>query len=112
LSEGGKEQEQEYVIVVIWMNEGECVIINYYTPCRKLELGQITQIIGLGGNKLVVCGDFNAHSTLWGGIRTDATGEVIEELLEERNMVCLNDGRGTRIDTYREHFSIRFNFSF
>jgi len=63
LSVGGKEQEQEYVIVVIWMNEGECVIINYYNPCRKLELGQITQIVGLGSNKVVVCGDFNAHST-------------------------------------------------
>ncbi|XDV52299.1 hypothetical protein PO909_021042 [Leuciscus waleckii] len=104
VSVGGKEQE--YVSVAIWTNEGECVIINYYNPCRKLELGQITQIVGLDGNKVVVCGDFNAHSTLWGGVRTDANGEVIEELLEERNMVCLNDGRGTRIDVHTGNISV------
>ena len=54
---------------------------------------------GLDGKRVIVCGDY-AHSTLWGGIKTDTNGEVIEELLEERNMVCLNDGRGTRIDVH------------
>lgn len=30
--------------------------------------------------------------------RTDSNGEVIEEMLSERNMVCVNDGRKTRVD--------------
>lgn len=48
MSVGGKEQE--YVTVEIWTSEGELVIINYYNPCRKLELGQmVTQMVGLDG---------------------------------------------------------------
>lgn len=33
-----------------------------------------------------------------GGEHTDANGLVVEELLDERELVCLNDGRGTRLD--------------
>ena len=33
-----------------------------------------------------------------GGTHTDTNGRVIEELMEERDYVCLNDGRGTRVD--------------
>lgn len=32
------------------------------------------------GHKKVVCGDFNAHSTLWGDTKTDVNGEVTEVL--------------------------------
>lgn len=61
-------------------------------------MDKLTQIEGMDGNRVMLCADFNAHSTLWGGARTDANGVVIEELLEEKGMVCVNDGRGTRID--------------
>lgn len=64
-----------------------------------------------------MCGDFNARSTLWGGVRTDANREVNEELLVGKDMVCLNDGRGTKLDVhtgnstqYSVVFGTRFNF--
>jgi hypothetical protein len=47
--------------------------------------------------KIICCGDFNAHSTLWDK-RDDGNGAVIEELMEMKDLVCLNDGRGTRIN--------------
>ncbi len=53
-----------------------------------------------------MCGDFNAHSTLWGGKRTDANGEVTEELLDEKNMVRLNVRRGTRVDVHTGNPSV------
>ena len=34
---------------------------------------------------------------MWGGNHTDTNGKVIEELMEDKNLVCLNDGRGTRM---------------
>ena len=92
--EVGRGNEQEYVTIEIQTSEGEFIMINDYNPCRKLDLSRLMQIEGLDGKRVIACGDFNAHSTLWGGIKTDTNGEVIEELLEERNMVCLNDGRG------------------
>lgn len=33
---------------------------------------------------------------LWGSDHTDTNGEVVEELIEERSLACVNDGRGTR----------------
>ena len=44
------------------------------------------------------CGDFNAHSTLWGGLWTDVNGQVLAELLDEKCLISLNNDRGTRID--------------
>lgn len=49
----------------------------------------------LRGN-VVLCGDINAHSALWGHCNND-NGAVIEELMKSKNMVCLNDDSGTRI---------------
>ncbi len=33
-----------------------------------------------------------------GGSQTDANGQVIEDLMDERGLVCMNDGRGTRVN--------------
>ena len=32
----------------------------------------------------------------------DSNGQVIEEMLDEENLVCLNDGSNTRIDVNTE----------
>ncbi len=79
----GIGNEHEYIVIEIWTKEGELIIINYYNPCKKLDLNGLMQIEGMDGNKRVICGDFNAHSTLWGGTKTDVNGGVIEQLLEE-----------------------------
>lgn len=42
--------------------------------------------------------DFNVHSPLCGGSLTDLNGRVIEDLIEERDLVCMNDGRSTRFN--------------
>lgn len=48
--------------------------------------------------RTVWCGDFNTHSTLWGCKKNYNNGLLLEELLEERELVCLNYGNKTRID--------------
>lgn len=42
------------------------------------------------------CGDFTAHSSLWGD-HNDENGMVIEDLMESENLVCPIDGRSTSI---------------
>lgn len=37
-------------------------------------------------------GDFNAHNELWGSNKTDWTGVVVQTIMHEFNLVCLNDG--------------------
>lgn len=45
----------------------------------------------------VVCGDFNAHSSLWGGqgVRYDCVGRWVTNAAELSDLVCLNDGSHT-----------------
>lgn len=52
------------------------------------------------------CGDVNAQSTLWGGKRTDIHGEIILLKKDKKSTVCLNDGRGTRLDVHTGKTSV------
>ena len=52
------------------------------------------------------CGDFNAHSTLWGSESTDANNLIVEEFIEDKGLVCMNDGRGTRYDCVQNKESV------
>lgn len=94
-------KELEAIVVEVWIGNSNVWIVNFYNPCRKLSKETFNNIIGEVPNQMVWCGDFNAHSTLWGSTLTDYNGCVVEEFLEEMDLVCLNDGRGTRIDVGR-----------
>ena len=41
---------------------------------------------------LVVGGDFNAKSTIWGAKYVDENGELLEELIASRGMIVANEG--------------------
>lgn len=69
------------------------VIIKYYNPCERLDLDKLLKIQGQNRNKVIWCVDFNAHSTVWRGLHTDSNGKVIEVLMDEWELVCMNDGR-------------------
>lgn len=88
----------EYVVVEVWINRKEFVVVNYYNPCLKPELRELEAIEGQDRTNIVWCGDFNAHNSLWGSGSTNGNGQTIEELLDARNLVCLNDGSNKRIN--------------
>lgn len=88
----------EYISIEIWIGKKKYVIINFYNPCKRLTLESMEGIKGINEDRVVWCGDFNAHSTLWGGLKTDNNGRVIEEVMERKNLVCINDGSYTRMD--------------
>lgn len=91
-------EDQEYMLVEIWVGRVAISLVNYYNPCKKLDLDKLLGILGQDGQKVIWCADFNAYSSVWGGRHTDANGRVIEELMEEKELVCLNNGRGMRIN--------------
>ena len=102
----GKGTGLECVIVEIWTKVGNMEIVHFYNPGNRMTIEMFDEISVHLGGKGVWCGDFNAHSTLWGG-RNDENGIVVEELMESRNLVCFNDGSGTRINI-RSYTSNRF----
>lgn len=91
-------KKQEYVAIEVWAEGKKLVIINYYNTCKGLDLNELERKEGHGKNNEVWCREFYAHNTLWGSERIHDNGQVIEELSDEGNLVCLNDGSETRID--------------
>ena len=58
--------------------------MNYY----NMELIKLEEIEGQSRASIVWFGNFNAHNTLWGSEKTDSNGQVIEDLFDEKNLVC------------------------
>ncbi len=53
--------------------------------------------MGDSQGNIIKCGDFNAHNGSWGSKNTDNNGIIIESFIEEHSLVCLNDGKPTRM---------------
>lgn len=94
----GEGTQLEYIVVETWTKTGSIKVVNFYNPCKRLSLEVMEELGGHLGGKVIWCGDFNAHSSLWGGYN-DQNGAVIEELMEVKNLVCLNDGSSTRVNS-------------
>lgn len=97
-TEWWESMQLEYIVVETWTKTGSIKVVNFYNPCKRLSLEVMEELGGHLGGKVIWCGDFNAHSSLWGGYN-DQNGAVIEELMEVKNLVCLNDGSSTRVNS-------------
>lgn len=84
----------EYVVVEVWKDDKSVVIIIFYNPCRQMTSEEMMKIEGQSRERVIWCGDFNAHSSMWGGSVIGRNGQVIEELMDEMNLICLNDRGG------------------
>ena len=91
-------KEHESIVIKIWSGKDEITIANYYNPCDRLYLDTSDTVGGQIQGKEVWCGDFSAHSVIWGSNSTDVNGLIIEEFMEDKGLVCINDERGTRYD--------------
>lgn len=78
-------------------------VIYFFNPCKKLSM-QIFGILESVDRREIWC-CFNAHINLWGRDHVDINGEVVEELIDERSFVCLNDGSDTAVDVTRNSVS-------
>lgn len=92
--EAGNESEVEEVGV--WVEDQNLRIIHYYNPCERWSRDILEEIRGENFYRLIWCGDFNGHSSLWGSKKNN--GNIIEDMLDECELVCVNDERATRID--------------
>ncbi|KAL2092947.1 hypothetical protein ACEWY4_010259 [Coilia grayii] len=79
-------------------------VINYYNPCQALTADLLNNITTRNHTE-IWCGDFNAHNSLWGSKHTDSNGIVVEEVINDRMLVCVNDGSGTRLNICKNELS-------
>ncbi|XP_076301653.1 uncharacterized protein LOC143219636 [Lasioglossum baleicum] len=71
----------EYMVVSIYLSPS---LSNTQFPLRLEKILKFVQSKKTEGRRIILGGDFNAHSTLWGSTRTNDRGRtVMEELLSE-----------------------------
>lgn len=55
----------------------------------------------LEGGVEIWCGDCNTHSTIWRD-QEYSNGDIVEKMMGEKDLVCLNDGSGTTVNLVRD----------
>lgn len=97
--------EHENIVTEIFNGDkGKLTVFNYYNPCKALT-DDLMRSINKRSHREIWCGDFNAHNSLWGSKYTDLNGEILEEMINDRMLVCLNNGNCTRINIYKNETS-------
>ena len=92
----GVNKNHELIVTRVWTKRGPVNIVNYYNPCGKLDESILENILEPAQGNMVWCGDFNSHHLLWGSDHTDSNGYIIEEFIDSKCLVCINNGEGTR----------------
>lgn len=80
-------------------------ICNIYLPSFNWHKNDLVQLFNQLPPPYLVVGDFNAHNPLWGSARLDLPGTIIEEILNELDLVILNNGEGTFLNSRSNNFS-------
>ena len=83
----------------------QLTICSVYLPDRHWTLTDIRSIFSQLTPPFLVLGDFNSHSPLWGSTRRDAGGFRLEQLLDDENIILLNTGAATYLNSRSNEFS-------
>ena len=86
----------EAVVVRVKLRSGNVTIVNVYhqsnTAFNESDYSLLFQTFH---RDVIILGDLNAYSTMFGANTTDARGKILEKLMDDQNMVALNTGAGT-----------------
>lgn len=77
----------------------------YVPPDESLDIDGFNRLCDQLPGPIILCGDFNAHSFLWGCSSVTAKGRVLERLINDRNLSLLNDGSLTHFSAAHSSFS-------
>ncbi|GBO13378.1 hypothetical protein AVEN_224433-1 [Araneus ventricosus] len=66
----------------------------YCSPSEELgeNINEIsTLLLSFSQEKIVILGDFNAKSSIWGPRNTDKRGNIVHDLINQFDLVVVND---------------------
>uniref|UniRef100_A0A0K8VY27 Putative RNA-directed DNA polymerase from transposon X-element n=1 Tax=Bactrocera latifrons TaxID=174628 RepID=A0A0K8VY27_BACLA len=76
-------------------------IINCYIPPHQiLSVRDISDVLNYFATPIIIMGDLNAWSPLWGSTATNKRGEIIEDIILSHDLIVLNDGSPTHFSTH------------
>ncbi len=56
------ESNAESICIEVMGIQGVIRLVNFYNPCLELSVGILKSAMGETSNKMIMCGDFNAHN--------------------------------------------------
>ncbi|KAG5861141.1 hypothetical protein JTB14_010463 [Gonioctena quinquepunctata] len=80
-------------------------ICNIYLPEYNWTLNDSIELVEQLPTPYLLLGDFNAHNQLWGSIRVDARGRVVEQFINDMGLVIMNNGDGTFFNSRSNNIS-------
>ena len=78
---------------------------NVYLPDFSWEKEDLIDLVSQLPQPFILLGDFNSHNPLWGSVRLDPRGRLVESFLNDSETVLLNDGSPTYLNTGTGNFS-------
>jgi len=70
-------------------------ICSIYLPPTNFNSADLDQLLSQLPPPILLLGDFNSHSTLWGCTKLDRRGKQIEDMLTKQDLCFLNDTSST-----------------
>ena len=69
----------------------------YASKNHSLTQESLSKVLDQLPAPMVVLGDFNSYNTLWGCRTTDLRDQIVEDVVNRRQLIILNNGSPTRI---------------
>ena len=90
------DSQIEYTSITMLLNNHDITITSMYiSPQAKINYEQFS-LINMT-DRHIIMGDLNGKHQLWGSPVNNLRGKIIYKFMEENNLVCINNGEGTRI---------------
>jgi len=83
--------------IIIQLSRRMTVCSLYNSRSHDLSEAALNHLLQQLPPPVLLLGDFNSYSTLWGSNTTDARGTIIESFIASNNLMLLNNGCATRI---------------
>lgn len=75
-------------------------ILNIYLPPgKRIQKNEILDLLSQISKPFILVGDLNAHHPLWGSSEISQRGKIIESVIDEENLVLLNNGENTYVNS-------------
>ncbi|KAG5879185.1 hypothetical protein JTB14_038347 [Gonioctena quinquepunctata] len=98
--------DYEAIAVILSIPQKICICNIYIPPDAESNINDLDNLIGQLPKPCVILGDFNAHNTIWGCLSTNPSGsKLLETFINTSNLVLLNSGEITRINTATGNYS-------
>ena len=87
----------------------EFIVSSHYTSNLNdgvPSVGQFDTIINQFDKPYIMCGDFNAHNTLWSHPKNNKRGDALEQFMYKNDLSILNSNVKTHLNNSTKEFSL------